>query len=173
METRFGPDTNRAEIVEELAKRDGFQCYLCDAPFTQDNLPTIDHVWPLSKGGGWDRDNLKLACRSCNQDKGNRVFVDGNLEPKHRKIGYRERKANKQAAIESYCELCYSGRLLLEDETCPECLRGSVPWSWQYKLKPSECPHSGRFWCWMDASGIIDRQPAIVDVLNGDVEFDD
>ena len=34
-------------------------------------LVTIDHVVPLSKGGGkYDRDNLKIACFTCNQKKG-------------------------------------------------------------------------------------------------------
>ena len=34
------------------------------------NLATIDHVMPVSKGGGkFDRDNCVVACYSCNQKK--------------------------------------------------------------------------------------------------------
>jgi len=37
-------------------------------------VATIDHVIPLSKGGGrFDRDNLKLACLRCNQEKADKM----------------------------------------------------------------------------------------------------
>ncbi|MFT5468769.1 MAG: hypothetical protein ACI8UO_003881 [Verrucomicrobiales bacterium] len=34
---------------------------------------TIDHVLPVSKGGADDQSNLALACRNCNERRGNRV----------------------------------------------------------------------------------------------------
>jgi hypothetical protein len=34
---------------------------------------TIDHVLPQSAGGSDDPDNLALACRNCNERRGNRV----------------------------------------------------------------------------------------------------
>jgi hypothetical protein len=33
---------------------------------------TIDHVLPLSAGGSDGTDNLALACRNCNERRGNR-----------------------------------------------------------------------------------------------------
>ena len=69
--------------LEKLFSRDGGVCYLCgkqcrwedmDADGNaQDDYPSIDHVHPLSKGGTHTWDNVKLACRSCNTLKGNRI----------------------------------------------------------------------------------------------------
>lgn len=170
----FDPRLNtRAELVEHIALRDGFNCYLCPRPFTAEDRPTIDHYFPLAKGGTWELSNLKLAHRRCNQDKADRVFLDdGTLETKPRRESYRDRQENKRQILDAFCELCNNGRFLDTDEECPECFRGAMRWPWQYKLAPNECPHSGKFWCWMDASGIITRQPAMVDVLNGDINPD-
>jgi len=45
-------------------------CEYCSKPLTRD-IATLDHVRPVSKGG-YDRlRNCVLACRECNQRKGN------------------------------------------------------------------------------------------------------
>lgn len=37
-------------------------------------LATIDHVVPISKGGGkFDKDNVVVACYPCNQEKSNKL----------------------------------------------------------------------------------------------------
>lgn len=46
--------------------RDGYACSLCDAT---DNL-TIDHIFPVVRGGSGDPINLRVLCRSCNSAKG-------------------------------------------------------------------------------------------------------
>jgi len=158
----------RAEIIVFLADRDGADCYLCLKPFTASNKQTIDHVHPLSKGGTWDIENLKLAHKKCNIEKGDRLFIDGVLEPKPKKVGYRERKANKAEIMKQFCELCYDGRLLLPEEECPECERIATAWPWTTKMEPSKCPHEGVWWCWACSIGIYDRIPAIVSVLDGE-----
>lgn len=38
--------------------------------------PTIDHVIPKSQGGGNTRDNLVLACWTCNQAKKDRNPIE-------------------------------------------------------------------------------------------------
>lgn len=157
----------RGEILEYIAERDGPDCYLCEKPFTDHNRATIDHVKPLSKGGTWDIDNLKLAHKKCNIEKGDREFVNGVLEERPRKIGLREKRANKQAILEAFCELCYDGRLLQPEEVCPECDREAVAFPWSTKLEPSRCPHEGIWWCWACSIGIYERTPAIVAVLDG------
>lgn len=57
-------------IVETLFKRDGNICYLCNMPIHED-VATIDHVVPLSKGGRDDSTNYKLVHPLCNIQKGN------------------------------------------------------------------------------------------------------
>jgi hypothetical protein len=162
----------RTEIITICSERDGYFCYLCGEEFSdtvQGRELTIDHYHPLSRGGTWDIDNLKLACRRCNQDKADRIFLeDGTLEPRPERDSYAVRKANKQKILANFCELCADGRLLMPDEYCPDCFRGAVPFPQTMKRKPSECSHSGYEWCWMEACGLIDRVPAFVYVLDGE-----
>lgn len=47
-------------------------CKYCGVAFSEKTPPTIDHVIPLSKGGTHTKDNIVLACKSCNSKKGNR-----------------------------------------------------------------------------------------------------
>ena len=69
--------------LEKLFKRDGGVCYLCGrlcdwndiaekdgTMIAGDNYPSVDHVKPVSKGGTHTWENIKLACRFCNTQKG-------------------------------------------------------------------------------------------------------
>lgn len=47
----------------------GRRCFITLDKGRPDEL-TVDHVWPLSKGGGRGIDNCVLACRACNEAKG-------------------------------------------------------------------------------------------------------
>lgn len=42
-------------------------CYWCGVRC--DDEPTVDHYYPLSKGGSHELDNLVIACRKCNTRK--------------------------------------------------------------------------------------------------------
>ncbi len=56
------------EVREYLLEKWGRACVYCKAQ----NIPLeMDHVRPLSRGGSNRVSNLVLACRSCNQAKGN------------------------------------------------------------------------------------------------------
>jgi 5-methylcytosine-specific restriction endonuclease McrA len=56
------------ELREYLLERWGRECAYCGA----ENVPLeIDHIHPRSKGGSDRVSNLTLACRPCNQRKGN------------------------------------------------------------------------------------------------------
>ncbi len=168
----------RQEIIDICSERDGYFCYLCEMngekkKFFDQSTPgrecTIEHVLPLARGGTWDIDNLKLAHRSCNQEKGDRIFLDdGTLEPMPVREGYAVRRANKERILSEYCELCANGRLLMPEEYCPDCFRGATKYTWSMKRQPKDCSHSGYEWCWMDACGIIERVPAFVYVLDGE-----
>lgn len=66
---RFAP---RAAIParrrEAIYERDGYQCVWCGQT---ENL-SLDHIVPVSKGGGDERSNLQTLCRSCNSRKHNK-----------------------------------------------------------------------------------------------------
>lgn len=55
--------TNKAARV---FARDGLRCVHCGDTETL----SIDHIYPVSKGGTNDEENLQTLCRSCNSRKG-------------------------------------------------------------------------------------------------------
>ncbi len=55
---------NRTMIFE----RDGYQCQYCRKQLTRFTA-TLDHVKPVSQGGGNEYDNVITACRECNSRK--------------------------------------------------------------------------------------------------------
>jgi hypothetical protein len=166
IKTKYG---DRRGIISALVDRDGSLCYLCGLGFSSTKPPTIEHVVPLSRGGSWDFNNLKLAHKKCNVEKGNRVFLeDGTLEPKTRRIGYRERKANKQQILAEFCDKCHNGRLLSQDESCYRCSRSPggthVPkYLWR---QPKDCDHDATA-CWMCYIDLLPRKSTLVKLLSG------
>lgn len=60
-------------------ERDGWCCYICGCVVQRyksqafvgvmPDEATLDHVWPLSKGGTHTMDNVRTACRMCNSLK--------------------------------------------------------------------------------------------------------
>jgi 5-methylcytosine-specific restriction endonuclease McrA len=62
-------------------ERDGWRCQLCGVRTpkrlrgTQDAAaPEIDHIIPLSKGGGHTWDNVQCACKRCNNTKSDTIL---------------------------------------------------------------------------------------------------
>lgn len=68
--------------IDRLLKRDGDNCYICnkimnkDLHYNEDDYPNIEHIKPLSKGGTHTWDNVKLAHRKCNLEKGVKDLTD-------------------------------------------------------------------------------------------------
>lgn len=66
------------QVLEELRKRDGGRCWLCDAPMDfkveqpSPKAPTFEHLIPQSRGGPSTVDNLVLCHQRCNLELGNR-----------------------------------------------------------------------------------------------------
>lgn len=58
--------------------RDGGRCRYCGAEILTDY--TLDHVVPRVQGGGSTLDNLVLACRPCNTEKGGRTPAEAGME---------------------------------------------------------------------------------------------
>lgn len=65
-----GASTRREPIDPELRwavfRRDGYACLHCGS---ESNL-SVDHIFPVSRGGGNEPDNLQTLCRTCNSRKG-------------------------------------------------------------------------------------------------------
>ena len=69
-------DRGYRKHIPLLFARDGFLCRLCLTPFANPHDGTavhVDHIIPVSRGGGNEVDNLQLLCRACNLSKGARV----------------------------------------------------------------------------------------------------
>jgi len=62
-----------------LEKANG-QCYHCKRIAGEDNL-TLDHLYPLFKGGTNTPDNIVASCAPCNHSKG--AKLPHNWEPSH------------------------------------------------------------------------------------------
>lgn len=58
--------------------RDDHTCQYCNKHFPEKTL-TLDHVVPLSKGGGHHWENVVTACSSCNNKKGSMSVEKANL----------------------------------------------------------------------------------------------
>ena len=65
--------------LSRLYRRDGGVCKLCGKELSFDidpqsgDYPSIDHIVPLAKGGLHQWDNVQLACRRCNWEKGDQM----------------------------------------------------------------------------------------------------
>lgn len=61
-----------AAIRLSVFARDGFACVYCGA---EDQLE-CDHIYPVSKGGSDDIENLATACRPCNRSKKDKTLAE-------------------------------------------------------------------------------------------------
>lgn len=61
-----------------LHKRDGGKCAYCDTP-TSVKEGTIDHVYPVSKGGKTEWTNVVWACKKCNCKKDNKTLEESGM----------------------------------------------------------------------------------------------
>lgn len=62
---------NRALIFE----RDGYQCQYCRKQLTRFTA-TLDHIRPISQGGGNEYDNVTTSCLGCNSRKTSKLLSD-------------------------------------------------------------------------------------------------
>jgi 5-methylcytosine-specific restriction endonuclease McrA len=61
--------TKKTHLIDEY----GACCWWCGQVLHPKSL-TIDHVKPKSRGGSNNLENLRLACFSCNNSRGNSLF---------------------------------------------------------------------------------------------------
>jgi hypothetical protein len=80
--------------LDKLIKRDGNTCYICggkcdggDYTITEEgyfitggDYPSIDHVFPIAKGGLHQWGNVKLAHMKCNATKRDKIIIGSEAE---------------------------------------------------------------------------------------------
>lgn len=57
-------------VLRTLLERDGPGCFYCRAEFTEERLPTVEHLVSRTHGGPDHISNKFLACRPCNERAG-------------------------------------------------------------------------------------------------------
>jgi 5-methylcytosine-specific restriction endonuclease McrA len=65
----------RRSLRAFIWERDRGVCQLCGSQIRHMGLMTLDHVYPKSKGGRSNRQNLQAAHRLCNVRRGNRDLI--------------------------------------------------------------------------------------------------
>lgn len=54
---------------EKILETQGNKCAICGKAFCKSRKPTMDHIIPLSKGGGLTFENVQALCGNCNSSK--------------------------------------------------------------------------------------------------------
>lgn len=70
--SKFGRPTISMSQKLRIMKKTDFKCAFCKADLTEKE-PHIDHIIPLSKGGGNAESNLQALCWQCNLRKGAKI----------------------------------------------------------------------------------------------------
>lgn len=68
------PKSYASRYGERLIKRDGAICQICRKPVKKGVDLTVDHKWPLSKGGSNRMYNLQILCKKCNEKKADSIL---------------------------------------------------------------------------------------------------
>lgn len=70
---------NLSHLYDSLVSYWGQRCVYCGV----DGDLEIEHIVPISRGGTNSRTNLTLACRACNQKKGNKTAAEFGFPEVH------------------------------------------------------------------------------------------
>lgn len=64
-----------SSLRQKIKERDNYTCKNCGVSIEQEPnlLLEIDHIFPLSKGGKTEEENLQTLCWKCNRKKGNKI----------------------------------------------------------------------------------------------------
>lgn len=102
---RLAPELRLA--AKRTALRDcGRRCVYCATPLERETA-TLDHVWPLARGGHNAAGNLVTACVGCNQLKGDQLPEEffarypwaGLNFMRHARAAHRTLKRNARRAV--------------------------------------------------------------------------
>lgn len=84
----------------EVFKRDRFTCQYCGRTPPKVILE-VDHIQPVSKGGGGDEGNLVTACFDCNRGKADGLLTEAP-RPLNDQIAERREKSAQMAAYNEF-----------------------------------------------------------------------
>lgn len=62
---------HRANLRRGCVHEQGGRCIYCARPFTEDRPATLEHIVPVSKGGGDWKSNVAASCLPCNRERRN------------------------------------------------------------------------------------------------------
>lgn len=76
------PTVHQKNRIKKVTKESGQNCYICGEKlnFDEENSylsPSVDHAWPRSMGGLRHDNNLRVACRRCD-NQGKKDFIDAS-----------------------------------------------------------------------------------------------
>ena len=76
----YGCEYRSGIKLSHIIERDGCKCHWCKVATTRndhnsDDQAEIDHVMPISKGGGHVMENIVVSCRKCNNKKADRILA--------------------------------------------------------------------------------------------------
>ena len=67
------------ELRMKVFQRDNFRCKFCGRTAKEIKLHT-DHIFPVSKGGKTNLDNLQTLCQDCNLGKKDNIFIHKDVK---------------------------------------------------------------------------------------------
>jgi hypothetical protein len=76
-----------------LYRRDGGRCAYCGKEISQKEA-TIDHIFPKSKGGKTEWENVVLACKKCNRIKDNKTLEESGMTLRVKPYNPKRRKSS-------------------------------------------------------------------------------
>jgi len=83
------PSIQNRKYQNSIFLRDNYVCHICGEYLkdntvlqnTLENMPSVDHIIPRSKGGNDLPNNLKTACLKCNKSRGNKELPESYYTP--------------------------------------------------------------------------------------------
>ena len=75
-QTKMKEITNNLTYQEwlDILEKYNYKCFYCNTEFEIENMPTKDHIIPISKGGNNTKDNIVPSCKSCNSKKYDKIL---------------------------------------------------------------------------------------------------
>lgn len=131
----------RKRAIVRLFERDGSKCSICGSEMlfsiqhkSEPRFATADHILPRSKGGSNAIENLRLACKSCNEARGDRYHASMGGVGKQRQVASQTVSPSfkpPEPTVYAYCCQCGTRYAVFEwskpGGLCPLCVCRPTP----------------------------------------------